>query len=232
MNTSLRQGFLTGNMLKLIGIIAMTIDHIGLILLPQYDILRILGRIVFPIFAYMIAEGCRYTKDRKKYLEGMICLAIICQAGAFVFAKSIDMCIIVTFVFSITLIYLIDYMIAKRDTKSFLIGIFAFLAIYFVCEMLPNAIKQTSFSVDYGFFGVITPVFVYLGKNKKEKIAMLTFASILLASHFGGIQWYALLAIVLIMMYNGKRGKANIKNMFYIYYPAHIAAIYLIDRIL
>ena len=53
---SMKRG-LTGNQLKLIALITMTIDHIGYILLPQYRILRIIGRLAFPIYAYMIAVG-------------------------------------------------------------------------------------------------------------------------------------------------------------------------------
>jgi len=44
----------------------MTVDHLGFILFPSLIILRIIGRIAFPIFAYMIAEGCRYTKNEKR----------------------------------------------------------------------------------------------------------------------------------------------------------------------
>ena len=64
MNSSRFPG-LTGNQLKLIALITMTIDHIGFMLLPQVKILRAIGRIAFPIFAYMIAEGCQYTRNRK-----------------------------------------------------------------------------------------------------------------------------------------------------------------------
>ena len=63
---------LTGNQLKIFALIAMTLDHIGLELLPQYPFLRIIGRLAFPLFAYMIAEGCRYTKNRTRYL---LCIA-------------------------------------------------------------------------------------------------------------------------------------------------------------
>lgn len=55
---------LTGNQLKLLALIAMTCDHVGLQLLPQFIILRIIGRLAAPLFAYMIAEGCRYTHNR------------------------------------------------------------------------------------------------------------------------------------------------------------------------
>ena len=56
--------FLSGNSLKIIAAIAMTVDHIGVVIFPNFAILRIIGRIAFPIFAFMIAEGCRYTKKQ------------------------------------------------------------------------------------------------------------------------------------------------------------------------
>ena len=69
----------TGNQLKLIALISMTCDHVGLQLLPDVLILRIIGRLALPIFAYMIAEGCRYTRNRKRYLLRMAGLAALCQ---------------------------------------------------------------------------------------------------------------------------------------------------------
>ena len=62
---------LTNNQFKIIAMVSMLLDHMGLLFFPDEQIFRILGRIAFPIFAYMIAEGCRYTKTRAKYL-GMI----------------------------------------------------------------------------------------------------------------------------------------------------------------
>ena len=71
---------LTGNLLKLIAMLTMTIDHIGVILLPQYRILRIIGRLAMPIYAFMIAEGCHYTHDRRAYFLRLFGLAILCLA--------------------------------------------------------------------------------------------------------------------------------------------------------
>ena len=62
------KGFISGNQLKIIALVAMTWDHMGKQLFPQIGWLQIVGRLAFPIFAYMIAEGCAYTKNRKKYL--------------------------------------------------------------------------------------------------------------------------------------------------------------------
>ena len=228
MNSILKRGILSGNSLKLIALLAMTIDHIGAYILPQYNILRIIGRLAFPVFAYMIAEGCRYTKNRIRYLSNMIYLAFICQSASFIATRSLNMCIIVTFSLSIAVIYAIDYMTEKRDAKSFAAGLSLLFAVYFVSQMLPKALIGTDYNIDYGFFGVLTPAFIYLGKSKLEKISMAAFALVLVASSLGGIQWYALLAIPLLIVYNGKRGNIKLKNLFYIYYPAHLAVIYLI----
>ena len=53
--------------LKMIAILAMAIDHIGFLFYPQAIWLRIIGRIAFPIFAFMIAEGCYYTRNKLKH---------------------------------------------------------------------------------------------------------------------------------------------------------------------
>ena len=75
---------LTNNQLKIIAMVSMALDHIGLLFFPDAAIFRILGRIAFPIFAYMIAEGCRYTKNRAKYLGLIGAMAIAFQVVFFV----------------------------------------------------------------------------------------------------------------------------------------------------
>ena len=60
---------LNRNVLKIIALITMLIDHIGLVFFPGIEIFRIIGRISFPIFAFMIAEGCEHTENKKKYFR-------------------------------------------------------------------------------------------------------------------------------------------------------------------
>ena len=55
-------------LLKMLALITMTCDHVGLQLFPDILIFRIIGRLAMPIYAFMIAEGCRHTRNRKKYL--------------------------------------------------------------------------------------------------------------------------------------------------------------------
>ena len=96
-----KSGFFSGNQLKIIALVAMTCDHVGKVLLPKYEILQIVGRLAFPIFAYMIAEGCRYTRNRGKHLLQVVLVAILCQIVYFVVERSLFQCILVTFSLSI-----------------------------------------------------------------------------------------------------------------------------------
>ena len=61
--------FLSGNMLKFIAAFTMVIDHLGFFIFKDVLIFRIIGRITFPIFSYLIAEGCRYTKNKIVYIS-------------------------------------------------------------------------------------------------------------------------------------------------------------------
>lgn len=223
---------LSGNQLKVIAVIAMTIDHIGMQILPQHRFLRIIGRIAFPIFAYMIAEGCRYTKSRKRYFVAIAISAIICQAAYFFALHSLYQCIMVTFLLSLLLIFSYDDATKKGDTKSYGILLLVFLGVLFLTEGLPHIIKDTDYRVDYGFWGVMLPLLIYIGENKKQKLAYSAAGLALIAADFQGMQWYALAAIPILALYSGQRGKYKMKNFFYIYYPLHLLIIYIISYII
>lgn len=67
---------------------------------------------------------------------------------------------------------------------------------------------------------------IYLGKDKRQALILAAFGLAALSLQSGGIQWLGLLSLPLLALYNGQRGKANLKYLFYIYYPAHLVAIY------
>lgn len=227
--TLTKHGILSGNQLKIIAVIAMTLDHIGVQILTDCEILRIIGRIAYPVFAYMIAEGCRYTRNRARYLIMMAVSALICQLVYFFAMNSLSQCILVTFTLSIALIYAFDNTMTKRDYASRIVALAQLVIVYLITEILPVVLKNTDFSVDYGFIGVMVPVFVYMGNTKMQKLFFLFAALLILSVYSGGIQWFCLLALVLLAIYNGERGKMRMKYFFYVYYPAHLVVIYLIS---
>ncbi len=99
---------LSGNILKLIAAMAMLCDHIGLIFFSHAIWLRAIGRLAFPIFAFFISEGCRYTKNRAKYLCTMAILAAIFQIVYYFVMHTVYLSIFATFTLSILLVYLLD----------------------------------------------------------------------------------------------------------------------------
>ncbi len=219
---------LSGNQLKILALITMTIDHVGVYLFPETLWLRIVGRLSYPIFAYMIAEGCTYTKNRRKYLSLLAGVALLCQLVYFFAMESLYQCILVTFSLSVSLIYVLDYAKKQKGTVGFCIAAVSVLAVYGVTEILPGFLRETDFYVDYGFWGVMVPVFVYMAKGKTQKLASFAIGLILLAMSSGTIQWISLLSVFFLACYNGARGKYRLKYLFYIYYPAHLVILYLI----
>ena len=214
---------LSGNQLKLIALITMTLDHIGAYILPQYRLLRILGRISMPIYAFLIAEGCHYTKNKLKYWGLMAGFALVWQLFSYFFLHSLKQCILVTFALSMLLIFALQYVEKKKDFLSCLVFFLVLSGVYYVSVKLPGRIP--GFSVDYGFKGILLPVFISMGVTKSQKLLGAAVGMCFLALGVY-LQWYSLAALPLLALYSGLRGKGNYKYLFYIYYPLHLAALY------
>ena len=212
---------LTGNQLKIIAMITMTCDHVGMQIFPQLLWMRIIGRLAMPVYAYMIAEGCRHTRDRKKYFLRLFGMGALCQAVYFVAMGSLYMCILITFSLSVILIGLMDAVEQEKNARNWGKLFAGTMLVFFLCSVLPDLIAHTDYAVDYGLPGVLLPVLIY-GAGTRGLLLGLA----LMALDSGGIQWFAFLAVPLLLCYNGQRGKANIGKLFYWYYPVHLVVIY------
>lgn len=219
---------LNANILKLIAVISMTLDHFGLLILPNALWLRAVGRLAFPIFAFMVGEGCRHTRSLPKYLSTMGVFAAVCQAVNYIATGSVYQCIFVTFFLSIALFYVLSLARKLKPALGCLLGVLAVFAVYFITEILPLLLKGTDYGVDYSFFGVMLPVVFALGRSRWQKLLTGGVLLTLFAFTSPAVQWYALLSLPLLALYNGQRGKWNLKWFFYLYYPAHLAALYLL----
>ena len=214
-------GILSGNTLKLIAAASMLLDHMGLMLFPGNTVFRILGRLAMPIYAFMIAEGCKYTRSKAKYFGMVFSLAVVCQTVYFLFDGSTYLSILFTFSLSIGTIYTLHRYQANPSTGNSIRFTLAVALMYLLNQM---------FTIDYGFWGCMLPVFPAMlhgtAYDKKEyRIAMLGLGLVLLSAGIGGIQFYSLAALPLLLLYSGKRGKWKMKYFFYIFYPAHLVLL-------
>lgn len=203
--------------LKILAAVTMLIDHVGCVFFPENIYFRIVGRLAFPIFAFLIVEGYYHTKDMKKYLIRLFIFAIISELPfdlAFYNEFNFEhQNVLFTFIIAI-----LAMVIDTRFKRSY--GIVAAMVLAIIAEFL---------RFDYGMFGVIIVMVFYWNHNLfLNKLLIGTGALLLLA---WGIQQFAAFAMVPIALYNGKRG-ITLKYFFYIYYPLHLFLIFIVMRFL
>jgi hypothetical protein len=198
-------------------------------------ILRILGRLAFPIFAFFIGEGCRHTSNRLRHFLSVFLLGAICESVYIIYMGGWYGNILLSFSLSILLIFSLDRAGRERTFPAVLSALLIWALVFFVCQGLPGILSHTDFAIDYGLWGVLLPVFIFLGRNKRERLLLALVGLVLLAIFFrtlGDIQWCSLLALPLLALYNGQRGKWRMKYFFYVYYPLHLAVIYGISLLI
>jgi hypothetical protein len=232
------------NALKIIACFTMLIDHIGFLLLPDVIWLRYIGRLAMPLFAFFIAEGCRYTKNRARHFCLLAGLALICEIGVRIAVPENELSsVLVTFTLATLLIYALQLFKNRLFTnapvwQTLLCGLL------FVGGIVGTHFFTEHVQIDYGFWGVLAPVFVSVFDFRRDpapsflkktdvlpvRILCLVPALIMLATNFSlvgtDIQWYAFLSLPLLLLYGGKRGKWNMKYFFYIFYPTHMVLLY------
>jgi hypothetical protein len=247
---------LTGNAIKIIGIILMVFDHLHQMFLVQGipDWFHWLGRPVLPMFLFMCAEGFCYTHSRKKYLLRLF-IGFMCMNAAntaLTFTMFNDHVMLMNNVFGTMLLtgfYLLSIEtfregIKEKQAGKIIVSILLMLlpivhSLVFVITLnmqLREVIIALSFIptlivTEGGIPAVILGVLFYLcrGKRLMQTLTLSTFSilSFITDSESYRVQWLMIFALIPILLYNGKRGKGN-KYFFYVFYPAHIYLFYII----
>lgn len=220
--------------LKIIACLFMLIDHVGAVLYPQYFYLRLIGRLAFPIFAFLIARGYTYTHNLKKYMLRLILFAFISQAPfyyAFKDVSNIGLNIFFTLFLGLCAIYVYD------KYKSF----------WSVLLVLLISVFASLLNTDYGFYGVLLIFLFYVFRdnipgtvisNISLNAVYMIYIYIYIYNKYSYIpapsvgifnECFSMLALPLLLIYNGKKGR-SLKWAFYIFYPLHLTLIYLISR--
>jgi len=220
---------LSNNQLKIIAMIAMTVDHAGQIIFPDEKWMRMIGRLAFPIFAYMIAEGCRYTRHRWRYLLHLAAFALGCQVVYSIITRSLYMSIFATFSLSILLIYSVDHFLNKKDILSLFALLFVSFGTILLTCVLPSLLAEYDFDLDYGLYGVMFPVVVYYLPAGVARLFGVAFMLSVKCYISGSLSLYGFFSLPLLLMYNGKRGKYKLKYLFYVFYPTHLALLYILQ---
>lgn len=224
---------LSGSTIKTIALATMIIDHVSKYILSQTEfatsplltfffsgmtvcsLMELIGRIAFPLYAFLITEGYVHTRDKKKYGRNLLIFAVISEipwnlehTGNFFYCEQ-------NVFFTLFLGYFAIYVYERfKENKPYLL---VSLMVIFVISLVLNA--------DYGSKGV---GFIFLLYVLRERKILRTFCG---CCWFDA--WIYIVAFIPINMYNGERGfiKGKIlKYAFYIIYPAHLLIIFLIRK--
>jgi len=209
--------------LKVIAIISMLIDHIGLFLFPKYLIFRIIGRLAFPLFCWLIANGAHHTHNIGRYLQRLYWFALISQVPFFLANHLIDPHFSGLNVFCTLFLGLLAiYFIQKSNNWVH----------WFIVTVVFAAIAQF-LQTDYGWLGVASIVLFYVFYSSFRKIVIaqviLYFVPfIFLPDYLSGlIEPFGLFSLYFIRFYNDKPGIAA-KYLFYIIYPVQYFVFYFL----
>ena len=216
---------MSGTTLKWIAVISMLIDHTAEVLINHnaaltdpiwaqiYVLMRGIGRIAFPIYAFLLVEGFLHTRDVKKYLARMLTFAVVSEIP-----------------FDLAVFHTPFYWGYQNVFFTLFLGLLALAGIRWGTGLWKQALALIMcvgaaqlINCDYGAFGVFFIVLLYMTRYDKKTQTVLGALS--LVWELPGI-----LAFIPIRLYNGTRGRCGNKYFFYAFYPAHLLILWMIGR--
>ena len=236
------------NLLTVIAMLTMLIDHIAFMLikngklygyneslynnaisLPEakkwvilYQIMRMIGRISFPIFCLLIVEGFRKSSNIYKYILRVLILAIVSEIP-------FDLMVFNEFLTPITrtaqnvvwtyFIALIMLVVLKiLNSFSTILGVFSVIIAMLITYY---------FKTDYAIEGIIIIYVMYMFRNDVNvKCFILLFITFIMS--FGNYYGAAILSVPFIFLYDEQKGYIDLKRIHYVFYPLHMLILYAI----
>lgn len=195
-------------------------QNAGLILVMT--VMRMIGRLAFPIFCFLLVEGFYHTRNAKKYAGRLAIFAVITEIP-----------------FDLAFAGTSFYFEYQSVMVTLLIGLLVLVGLSFIKKKELNRVASVACSVlviaigmivavllktDYSWSGVACIVVFYLLRSKK---VLRGFAGIIPLAISSLMEIVAWIDIPLIANYNGKRGW-NMKYFFYAFYPVHLFILWLV----
>ena len=239
--------------LKLIACITMLLDHIGATLVLRmlreipvpieqyrqwvgiYYTLRIIGRIAFPIYCFLLVEGAHHTRNPKKYglrlFVGMLLSEIpfdlaFSKQGSVFFDWSSN---------SVMLTLLLGFCMIEAMKRSEGFGKIAMvLPFYLLAEWMHT---------DYGGLGILIIAVFALSRDLPHKnlcqclglcLVVYPGTRAMLGSVAVNLEWFAVLALIPIFCYDGRKLTHHVivQWEFYLFYPVHMALLALLEMLI
>lgn len=203
--------------LKLIALLAMTIDHTALVFFPGALWMRFIGRIAMPIFSFLLAESYRKTRNRVRFLRRLLLFALVAQVPFMLIVQSARGNVLVTMALAVVCLMCLDGTITGVKSGLLLVG----------------ALLASAFC-DWQVYGILFVIAFYLGNGEfRRQAAYFSGAAgvyLLVSILEGGLgslypRIGVFLALPFLALYSGERGR-DLRYLFYLYYPLHLLILY------
>ena len=216
----------SGSALKIIAVVSMVADHCAYYLLDSnswvYEVMRCFGRIAFPVFAFLVAEGFAHTRNRMRYFLSLLLFAAISEVPWYLL-NGVDGTHNVMFTLALGVVALTAFERLREHR------------VLCCCSILLTVWLAAWSGTDYEWRGVLMIVVFYLFSTIRSMNTPVTLRRMLqllfafpMMMHYGITG--ALLACAVIFLYDGTRGfiHGNVaKYGFYAFYPVHLFLIWL-----
>lgn len=236
--TRTSSGLLSASALRVLAMTCMLLDHMWATIVPGNFWMTCVGRLAFPLYAFQLSEGFFHTADRRRYALRLLGLALVSEipfnlvqfsTPFFPFHQNT----VFTLLLGLWAISGLDRARQERTPCRIVLGLLTLAA-----ACLLGGIGF----VDYGVMGVLTVVLFYLLRDfPLARLAQLAAMVLLNIVFFKGqtipllgfdfpIQGFAVLALVPIWLYSGKKGFGGkgFQWAAYLFYPVHLLVLYLL----
>lgn len=202
---------------------AMVVDHVGILFFPSCAWFRIIGRISFPVLAFLIVEGVLHTGDIRCYAKRLGIFALFSEIPYdLAFSGTVlewkDQNVFFTLLICVCLLWMIEW--EQSGANKVLWCVFA--------SWLAEFIRA-----DYGFRGVVLVLLFYWFRERKAVKTVLSCAWMVVADVCLRNVWqrYAVIGVFLTWTYNGKEGRKR-QKLFYCFYPVHLLILYILQKMI
>ena len=242
---------MTTTALKIIALITMLIDHVGAIFFPELTFLRYIGRISFPLYAFLVSEGVAHTSSKQNYAIRLIGFAILSEVpydlafhSSFWYPSNQN--VLFELFAGMIALWTLDSALKKKkylnllfvpliaiisELLGFSYGIYGIILMvaFYLLRKIPILSAIVGAVITFVFNGLTQ--YALFGPGSLVSVGILSLVSIgyLEVLTLNYVQLWAMLGSLFIAFYNGKEDKNGLKWLFYAVYPLHLLALWLLN---
>ncbi|GAA0377145.1 TraX family protein [Paenibacillus motobuensis] len=168
-----------------IAIVTMLLDHIGAAFFPGELIWRIIGRISFPIYAYALVQGFRYTTSYSKYMLRLTIITVLSQLPYQIALSRSGINVVGTLLVAALLMRLLEHM------RPGILSILLIAGCSLLIEVIP---------FDYGAYGLLL-VLIFRYAEKYQLLFIHVLLNVIYLLVYGWVvQMVSIIPTLLIVL--------------------------------